>query len=111
MKLNELFSPIGAPDEIGDVNWIEDLKVFIDNESEVLSNVMFPAIKKHEKYKGHPSAYKIYMKPVEQCKEMYCDKFSIDEPEAKFPREKLISLARAIASEQEKYLERGDYEN
>ena len=50
MRLNELFSPIGAPEENQDINWLEDLKFFMDNDNEVTSNVMFPAIKKHKKY-------------------------------------------------------------
>ena len=111
MKLNELFSPIGAPEDNQDINWLEDLKFFIDNDNEVTSNVMFPAIKKHKKYAGHPDAYKIYIKPLQTCKEMYCSKYGIDEPGEKFTKETLINMARKIASEQEKYIERGDYED
>ena len=111
MKLNELFSPIGAPDDNQDVNWVEDLKFFMDNDNEVLSNVMFPAIKKHMGYKGHPDAYKIYIKPIQKCKEMYCNKFRIDDGGEKFSKETLISIARKIADDQEKFIERGDYEN
>ena len=112
MLLKELFSPIGSPnDKEDDINWHDDLKVFIDNDNEVMSNVLFPAIKKHEKYRGHPNAYKLYIKPVERCCDMYCNKFNIDKPEEKFSRENMISLARQIAKEQEIHLENGDYEN
>ena len=110
MLLKELFSPVGAPnDQENDINWHDDLKVFIDNE--VMSNVMFPAIKKHEKYRGHPDAYKLYIKPVESCCDMYCKKFDVQKPEEKFSRGNMISLARQIAKEQEMHLENGDYEN
>ena len=35
--------------------------------------------KKHKKYAGHPDAYKIYIKPIQKCKEMYCTKYGIDD--------------------------------
>ena len=111
MKLNELFSPIGAPDDNQDINWLEDLKFFIDNDNEITSNVMFPAIKKHKTYAGHPDAYKIYIKPLQRCKEMYCNKYGVDDDGNKFTKEILINMARKIASEQEKFIERGDYED
>tara|TARA_Y100000385_G_C12825933_1_gene522403 strand:- start:162 stop:500 length:339 start_codon:yes stop_codon:yes gene_type:complete len=112
MRLNELFSPIGAPEENQDVNWLEDLKFFMNNDNDVTSNVMFPAIKKHKKYAGHPDAYKIYIKPIQKCKEMYCTKFGIDDDDgSKFTKETLINMARSICGEQEKFIERGDYEN
>jgi len=111
MKLNELFSPIGAPEDNQDINWLEDLKFFIDNDNEVTSNVMFPAIKKHKKYAGHPDAYKIYIKPLQTCKEMYCSKYGVEDAGNKFTKETLINMARKIASEQEKFIERGDYED
>jgi len=111
MKLNELFSPIGAPSDKEDINWSEDLKFFVDNDNDILSKVMFPAIKKHMTYKGHPSAYKIYIKPLERCKEMYAKKYKLDNPEEKITKEAIIQLAREMAEQQEKYIERGDYEN
>ena len=70
MRLNELFSPIGAPEENQDINWLEDLKFFMNNDNDVTSNVMFPAIKKHKKYAGHPDAYKIYIKPIQYLQEL-----------------------------------------
>jgi hypothetical protein len=111
MKLNELFSPIGAPANNDDVNYASDLKFYIDNDNEVLTKVMFPAIKKHQQYPGHPDAYKIYIKPLQKCKEMYCNSFHIDDPEIKFPKELLIKMARNMAAEQDKYIGRGDYED
>lgn len=112
MLLREMFSAIGAPkDEEPEVNWIEDLKFFIDNDNEVLSNYFFPAIKKHEEWRGHPDAYKLYIKPVETCKDAYCHKFNIDDSGEKFPKEAIIELAKKIAQEQEKHIENGDYED
>jgi hypothetical protein len=77
----------------------------------MLNKHFFPAVEKHKGYKGHPSAFKLYVRPVEQCKEAYCSKYEIEEPEVKFPKEKLIELAKRIAQEQERFLEKGDYGN
>lgn len=111
MLLREMFSPIGAPkQDQEEVDWIDDLKFFIDNDDAMLSQYFFPAVKKHQGYKGHPEAYKIYIRPIESCLEHYCNKFEIEDREEKFPKEKLIELAKRCASEQEQHIEKGDYE-
>jgi hypothetical protein len=40
----------------------------------------------------------------------YCEKFEIEESDQKFPKEKIIELAKHIANQQEKFMERGDYD-
>jgi hypothetical protein len=40
----------------------------------------------------------------------YCDKYDIDDTDKKFPKDKIIDLAKRIAGEQEKYIEKGDYD-
>ncbi len=110
MLLKEMFSPIGAPkDDKDDINWLEDLKFFMDNDDRLLNQFFFPAVKKHKDYKGHPDAYKLYVKPLMKCKEAYCEKFEIEQSELKFPKEKIIELAKYIANEQEGFLNKGDY--
>jgi hypothetical protein len=110
MLLKEMFSAIGAPkNDQEDIDWIGDLKFFIDNDSDTLSKQFFPAIKRHEQYKGHPDAYKLYIRPLEGVCETYCKKFDIDNKNEIFTKEKLIELAKHFASEQEKHIERGDY--
>ena len=111
MLLKELFSPLSAPNDEEDIDWVGDLKTFIDNENEVLSNVMFPAIKKHEQLRGDKDAYKIYIKPLQTAKRMYCAKFKVPDDGSKFTKEVLIKMARQIADEQLKHIESGDYEN
>lgn len=111
MKLNELFSPIGAPKDNEDVNWPDDLRVFVDNDNDALSQFMFPAIKKHETYKGHPDAYKLYIKPLEGCRGLYASKFHVEDCEQKIPRDVIILMAKKFAAEQDNFMERGDYEN
>ena len=107
-----MWSPIGAPkDDQQEIDWLDDLKFFIDNDNRSLQQYFFPAIKRHKEHQGNPNAFKIYIRPVERCMETYCQKYEIENPEEKFPKDKIIELAKRFASEQEKFLERGDYEN
>ena len=106
-----MFSPIGAPKENEqDIDWLGDLKFYIDNDEKMLSNHFFPAVKRHQEYRGNPNAYKLYIKPIERCLESYCEQFDIQDRDLKFPKESLIELAKKIAEEQEKFIEAGDYE-
>lgn len=111
MLLREMFSAIGAPkDNEEDIDWIDDLKFFIDNNNELLSKQFFPAVEKHKKYRDHPSAYKIYIRPLEACKEEYCKMFDVKNANEVLPREKIIELAKSICQEQTKFIENGDYD-
>jgi hypothetical protein len=112
MLLKEMFSAIGAPkDQETEIDWLDDLKFFIDNDTDVLSQHFFPAVKRHRQHAGNPNAFKVYIRPIERCKEAYCEKYQIENPDDKFPREKIIELAKMCAEEQSKIIERGDYEN
>ena len=42
--------------------------------------------------------------------ENYCSEFDISDKETKFPKEKLIELAKRFATEQGQFIKRGDYE-
>lgn len=111
MLLREMFSPIGAPQEDKqDIDWLDDLKFFIDNDDKVLSNYFFPAIKRHKEHKGNPNVFKVYLRPIEHALGHYCDKYEIDDKEKKFPKEKLIDLAKKFAEEQEKHISKGNYD-
>ena len=111
MLLREMFSAIGAPkEEDQEIDWIDDLKYFIDNDDKMLSNYFFPAVKRHQEHQHNPNVFKVYIRPIEQCLDHYCEKFDIDNREEKFPKEKLIDLAKRFAEEQEKHIEKGDYE-
>ena len=110
--LREMFSPIGAPsEEDKEVDWLGDLKFFIDNDDRLLSQYLFPAVKKHRGYIGNENAYKLYLKPVERCLEAYCAKYSVEDAQEKFPKESLIELAKKMCSEQERHMQKGDYDN
>ena len=76
----------------------------------MLDTQFFPAIKRHKEHQGNPDVYKVYIRPIEHCKEAYCNKFEIEDVEEKFPKEKLIELAKRFAEEQERHLEKGDYD-
>jgi hypothetical protein len=110
MLLKEMFSPIGAPKpDNNDVDWLDDLKFFIDNDTDTLSKHFFPAVQRHKQHLGNPNAFKIYIKPLEMCKEAYCEKYEVEKPEEKFTKEQLIELAKKIALEQEANIKHGDY--
>jgi len=110
MLLKEMFSPIGAPkDDQQDIDWLDDLHHFIDNDDKMLNQYFFPAVKRHKEHQGNPNVFKVYIRPIEHCLDAYCDKFDVQDREEKFSKEKLIDLAKRFASEQEKFLEKGDY--
>lgn len=110
MLLREMFSPIGGPKEDNqDIDWIDDLKFYIDNEDSLLNRHFFPAVKQHEKHVGHPQAYRIYLRAIKPCLEDYCQTFEIENPEEKFPMDQLIELAKFMVAEQEKHIKNGDY--
>lgn len=105
-----MWSPIGSPKEQDqEVDWLDDLKFYIDNNDKMLSDYFFPAIKKHEKYVNHPQVYKVYIKPIKKCLVSYCKEFKIEDASTKFPEEKLINLAKKFAQDQEKFIKKGDY--
>lgn len=106
-----MFSAIGAPkeDEQEDIDWISDLKFFIDNDDKMLTNYLFPAVKRHEQNLGNPQVFKVYLKPINSCLNQYCEQFDIEDRDEKFPKEKLIELAKKVAEEQEKFIKNGDY--
>lgn len=111
MLLREMWSPIGAPKQDDqEIDWLDDLKFFIDNDDTMLNQYFFPAVKRHKEHKGNPNVFKVYIRPIESCLDHYCKKFEIEDREEKFPKEKLIDLAKKFAEEQEKFLEKGDYE-
>jgi hypothetical protein len=110
MLLKEMFSPIGAPkDDQEEVDWLDDLHFFIDNNDKMLNQYFFPAVKRHKDHLGNPNVFKVYIRPVERCLDHYCEKYDIDDRAEKFPKEKIIELAKRFAEEQTKFLEKGDY--
>lgn len=106
-----MFSAPEAPSEQPDIDWLDDLKFFIDNDDRMLSNYFFPAVDKHKMHQGNPNAYKLYLKAIEHCKDHYCKKYEIEEPQDKFPKDKLITLAKMFADEQERHIKDDNYAN
>ncbi len=106
-----MWSAIGAPKQAqDDIDWLDDLHFYIDNNDSLLNKHFFPAVEKHKKYQGHPQIFRLYMKPVQECMECYCEDFDIENKEEKFPKEKLIELAKRFAAEQEDFIKKGHYE-
>jgi hypothetical protein len=109
MKLNEMF-PADSQDTDNDIDWLDDLKFYIDNEQNLLSNHLFPVVKKHRLHINNPNVYKLYIKPIQSCIKEYCSTFEIDDPDVKFPNKSIVELAKKIAEEQKRHIENGDYE-
>lgn len=107
------YSPIGAPseDDSQDIDWLGDLKFYIDNDDKLLNNHFFPVTKKHRKYVGNANIYKIYIKPILTSIDQYCDHFDIEDRDEKFPDSLIRELARHIAAEQEEHIHNGEYLN
>ena len=111
MLLREMWSPIGAPkQDQEEIDWLDDLHFFIDNDDEMLNKNLFPAVQRHKQHLGNPNVFKVYIRPLERCKESYCQKYDIIDADQKFSKEKIIELAKRFAEEQEKFLQKGDYE-
>ena len=110
MLLKEMWSPIGAPQkDKQEVDWLDDLHFYIDNNDQLLNQYFFPAVKRHKEHRGNPNVFKVYIRPIEHCLDSYCKKYDINDREEKFPKEKIIDLAKRFAEEQSKFLEKGDY--
>jgi len=113
MLLREMFGYYGAPaadKEEQEVDWLDDLHFYIDNNDQMLNQYFFPAVKRHKEHQGNPNVFKVYIRPIEHCLDHYCKEFSVSDREQKFPKEKIIELAKRYADEQNKFIEKGDYE-
>jgi hypothetical protein len=112
MLLREMFSPLGGPkdEKESEIDWAGDLKLYIDDHESLLTKYILPAIEKHKKYVGHPSVYKIYIKPLQKCVDQYCGEFGLDDKGKIFSPEQIIDLAKQYADQQNKFIERGDYQ-
>jgi len=113
MKLFELFSrnPEDQKDPDNDINWLDDLKFYIDNNDDILTKYIFPAVAQQKKHSDSDTSYKVYVKPLRQCAIEYCDKFQTEKPHKElFPTTDIVKLARNFADKQKSFIEKGDYE-
>jgi hypothetical protein len=112
MKLLEFFSSEPQDqDQEKEIDWLGDLKFFVDNDDDALINHIFPAVDYHKKNLEDPKAYKIYVKPLRQCAIKYCKKFDTEKSHRDlFPTEEIVKLAKHISETQKEFIERGDYE-
>lgn len=108
MLLFEFFNAVREQDNT-QVDWIGDLKFFIDQDDTCFIDYIYPAIMKHKKHVGNPNAYKLYMRPLKKCLNRYSDEYNVKDLDIKFPESELVDLAKVIASEQEIYIKNGDY--
>ena len=111
MLLKEMFSSIdGTKDNDADIDWIGDLKFFIDNDNKMLENYFFPAVEKHRNHLGNPNAYKLYVKAIKECMKYYVEQYKIESANEKFTEDSITDLAKNIAEEQERFIKEGDYD-
>jgi len=117
MKLMEIFSRNPDLDSNKDkrldpdINYLEDLKFFIDNDNDILSHEFFPAIIKHKKNINNEDAYKFYVKPVLHSMNEYCKKFKLSDVKEKiFTEDSIIELSKKFAEVQKKIIEDGEYD-
>lgn len=106
-----MFSPLGGPkeDDQEDIDWGDDLKFYIDNNNDLLSKEIFPAVKLHHQHKDNPKVHLVYVKPLRRCADNYSKMFDIEDQDKIFTNELLEKVAKVIASEQQKHLENDDY--
>ena len=113
MRLMELFSQAQDADPrlSSDINYLDDLKFYMDNNNDVVSNVLFPAIKNHKNKPDDETAYRHYVGPVRKCAEQYAIEYELDDIKDKiFTDENIIQLAKRMAEEQLKHIKNKDYE-
>jgi hypothetical protein len=113
MKLFELFSynPQSEKDTDEDIDWLDDLKFYIDNNVELLTHYIFPAIARQKESSDDVNIYKIYIKPLRLCAKDYCQRFETEKPHKElFPTTDIVKLAKSFADIQKSFIEKGDYE-
>jgi hypothetical protein len=117
MKLFELFDVDLNKEKDEDkridpeINYLDDLKFFIDNDTEMLSKNFFPAVKKHQESDHNKESYKHYVKPIISSIHVYCKKYDLDDIKNKiFNKEGVITLAKKFAEEQAKHIQNKDYD-
>lgn len=94
-----------------DINYLDDLKFFIDNNNELLSKSFFPAIKKQKEHPANDRAFMFYMDPVKLACERYCKEYDLaDVKDEIFTDDALISIAKRFAEEQGKHITKGAYD-
>lgn len=112
----ELFAPpseMKEKDERLDpeINYIEDLKYFIDNEDDVLSKIFFPAISQQKKQADKENSFKLYIEPVKKTVGIYCKKFKLEDIQDKiFNDDSVVKVAKRIADEQTNHIKKKDYD-
>ena len=112
----ELFSPSAEMQEKDErldpeINYLEDLKFFIDNEDTVLSKFFFPAISQQKKQADNENSFKLYVEPVRKTVDIYCQKHKLDDIKDKiFGKDAIIKVAKRFAEEQKNHISKKAYE-
>lgn len=112
VKLYEMWSAIGGPksEEEQDIDWMDDLKFFIDNNNQLLSQHILPASAKQKENPDHPDCWKHYVKPVRHAIDEYCEVFELENRDEIFTKDKIVEMCKLFADEQSKHIEQGHYD-
>jgi hypothetical protein len=115
MRLFELFGlETENKDErlSSDIDYVSDLKFFIDSDDDITSHSLFPAIKQHRKLGGKADQYQVYHGTVSSAIPKYCEQYDLNDiKEDIFTNEVIEAICKRFAEEQSKFIERGDYAN
>lgn len=106
-ELNEKF------DELKDVNVVDDLQFFMNNDPAFYRKVLYPSIlSMKEKIKGGSSCSEDHFLPcIKKGADSYCQKFKIKKPSKDlFSDEEVKELAQKMFHQEKTNIEKGVYD-
>ena len=95
-----------------EVNYLDDLKFYIDNNNKIQMKLMVPAIDKHQQSGNIKDAYKFYLRPIEICAKVYCKKYGLEKYIGDiFSKNGIVDLAKAYAEQNDNIFNNRDGED
>jgi hypothetical protein len=110
MLLRELYD---KTDDFKDIDLIDDLKFFMNNDPAFYRKVLFPEISKlKDSVKGGNQCSEMHFKPcVDKAVGAYCKKFKIEKnPSDLFNDEEIRELAEKMYHEEKENINKGAYD-
>jgi hypothetical protein len=99
VKLVEFIDDEKMPNELSDVNLIDDLEVYMNNDPQFYRKVLYPTVSdlQHRVKSGQPCKETCFLPAVKQGAKSYCKKFNIPtDANEIFADEELKNLAIKI---------------
>jgi len=110
MKINDFDD--STPEELKDVNLIDDLEVFMNNDPSFYRRVLFPQISNLKTHisTGQPCKETCFLPAVKKATSAYCNKFNIDrDPKDIFADEEIRELAIKMFHDEKDNINQGAY--